>query len=400
MSEEQKKIGGFSGMLIRLLVKDHQNAADPRVRGRYGAAAGIVGIVANTLLCAGKMLIGFISGSVSITADAVNNLSDAASSLMTLIGFRISQKPPDKEHPYGHARVEYLSGLAVAALILIIGFQLAKSSVEKILAPSPVEFSPALVAVLVLAILVKLWLAAFNKKVGRHINSSTLLAAAADSRNDVISTAAVLAAALISRFFGIDLDGWMGLAVALFILYSGIGIGKETIAPLLGAPPDPELVKSIGEKVLNFDDRILGFHDLVVHDYGPGQCFATIHAEMDYRLDPLEAHELLDDIESSFRSEDNIQLVIHYDPLVVDDPRLNSLKSSAADHLKEIDPRLMLHDFRMVRGEQHTNLIFDVPLPHDLHGREDEIREDLQELIRRENSDMIYYLVINYDRVF
>ena len=391
-----EKIRGFGGWLVKTFVKGYgDNCNDPKVRGRCGVLAGIVGICCNTLLCIAKILIGFISGSLAITADGVNNLSDAASSIMTLLCFHISQKPPDDEHPYGHARVEYLSGLAVAALILIVGFQLAKESVGKIIDPSPVAFSWILVSVLVISILVKLWMAVFNRRLGKSIGSSALQATAADSRNDVISTGAVLAAALISHFAKIELDGYMGLAVAIFIICSGISIGKETIKPLLGAPPDPELVKMVGEETLNFDPKVLGYHDLVVHDYGPGQCFASIHAELDHKLDPLEAHELLDNIEKMFREKHHIHMVIHYDPIVTDDAELNHMKEFVSQKLLTIDERLQIHDFRMVRGSEHTNLIFDIVLPHDMHGQEKAITNKINQMVQQEN--MRYYTVITFD---
>lgn len=259
----------MTGLLVRMFIKDYQNVELPTVRGAYGTLAGIVGILCNLVLFAAKLVIGTLSGSVSITADAVNNLSDASSSIMTLVGFRLAQKPEDAEHPYGHARIEYLTGLAVAALILVIGVQLAKSSFSKILHPEPVEFSLALVIVLVLSILVKLWMALFNRTLGKKIDSTSLIATAADSRNDVISTGAVLLAAVIAHFSGWNLDGYIGMLVALFILYSSVGIARETISPLLGEPADPELIRMVKHEVLHFDDRILGVHDLMVHDYGP-----------------------------------------------------------------------------------------------------------------------------------
>ncbi|MCR4963658.1 MAG: cation diffusion facilitator family transporter [Firmicutes bacterium] len=382
-------------LLIRLFIKNHQQIRDTKIRAKYGLLAGVVGIICNVILFAAKLAIGILSGSLAITADAVNNLSDASSSVVTLLGFHLSQKPPDDEHPFGHARFEYLSGLAVAALILIIGFQLGKDSIVKIIHPTPVEFSWALVIVLLLSIAVKLWMALFYQNIGRRIDSASLQAAAADSRNDMISTGAVLVTAVIAHLFHVNLDGYIGFLVALFILYSGAGIAKETIKPLLGAPADPELVEMVVQETLDFDPRILGIHDLVVHDYGPGQCFASMHAELDYRMDVLEAHELIDDMERMFRKSHNIQLVVHFDPVVTDDEELTEMKAYVCQKAKEIDSRLHLHDFRIVRGKKHTNLIFDLVIPRDYKGREKELQQLLNEAVQQ--ADMKYYTVITFD---
>ncbi len=385
----------MTDFLVRLFIKDYQQLNDMKIRAKYGFLAGIVGILCNIVLFAAKLTIGMLSGSLAITADAVNNLSDASSSIVTLLGFRLSQKPPDDEHPFGHARFEYLSGLAVAALILIIGFQLGKDSIMKIIDPTPVEFSWPLVFVLLLSIAIKLWMSLFNQNIGRRIHSASLQATAADSRNDMISTGAVLITAIIAHLFDINLDGYVGFLVAIFILYSGVGIAKETIKPLLGAPADPQLVEMVARETLGFDSRILGIHDLVVHDYGPGQRFASLHAEIDYRLDVLEAHELIDDIERMFRNKFNIQLVVHYDPVVTDDAELNEMKAFVFRKAKEIDSRLQLHDFRMVRGKEHTNFIFDLVIPRELKGKEKELQRRLDDAVQQ--ADMKYYTVITFD---
>ena len=355
-------------LLLRLFVKNYDNCADTGVRAKVGKLSGFVGILSNALLCGLKLLVGTISGSVSITADAMNNLTDAASAIVTLIGFKLAEQPADEDHPYGHARYEYLSGLAVAALVLLIGFELAKTSVQKIIHPASVAFSWALVIVLVGSVLVKLWLSRFNTVLGKHIGSSTLLATAADSRNDVISTLVVLAAALVEKFTGYRVDGYMGLAVAVFILYSAVQLAKETISPLLGEAASPELNKLIAE-MMEAEPRVLGFHDLMVHDYGPGQRFGSLHVEMDQREDPLSCHELIDDMERLCLEKYNIHLVIHYDPVVVGDPEQDSLRSTIVEALQAEDSRLTMHDFRLVRGAGHTNLIFDVTLPADLRDR-------------------------------
>ena len=385
-------------LLLKLFVKNHENGADPAVRSRVGRLSGIVGILCNAILCAGKLFIGTISGSVSITADAMNNLSDAASSIVTLVGFKLAERPADEDHPYGHARYEYLSGLAVAAMVLVIGFELAKTSFQKILHPESVMFSIPLVIVLVGSILVKLWLSLFNTGLGKHIDSAALLATAADSRNDVVSTLAVLVAALVEKFSGYRVDGYMGLAVAVFIFYSAIQLAKETISPLLGESASPELAKVIAE-MLSAEPRVLGFHDLMVHDYGPGQRFGSLHVEMDQAEDPLSCHELIDDLERLCLEQHNIHLVIHYDPVVVGDPEQDSLRGSIYDALQAIDSRLNLHDFRLVRGAGHTNLIFDIALPADLSGREKEIGRAIDAALADRGDDMKYYTVITFDAV-
>ena len=382
-------------LLIRLFVKNSEDTENPQVRGKYGTMAGLVGILCNLVLFLGKLVIGTISGSVSIRADAVNNLSDASSNIVTLVAFRLARKPEDAEHPYGHARIEYLSGLAVAAMILLIGVELAKESFHKILHPEPVSFSWALVAVLGMSIAVKLWLAVFNRTLGKKIKSTSLMATAADSRNDVITTGAVLLAAVTARLTGLELDGYVGLLVAGFILWSGIGIAKDTISPLLGAPADPELVHLIRHEIEHFDPRILGVHDLMVHDYGPGQTFASIHVEVDRREDVLEMHEMIDRAERMMLEQHRIHLTIHYDPIVTDDAALQRMQKKVAEALHAIQPGLSLHDFRMVAGEKSTNLIFDVVLPDALRGKEQEIQSALEKAIQE--PGMEYRTVITFD---
>ena len=382
-------------LLIRLFVKNSEDTENPQVRGNYGTMAGIVGILCNLVLFLGKLVIGTISGSVSIRADAVNNLSDASSNIVTLVAFRLARKPEDAEHPYGHARIEYLSGLAVAAMILLIGVELAKESFHKILYPEPVSFSWALVAVLGMSIAVKLWMAVFNRTLGKKIKSTSLMATAADSRNDVITTGAVLLAAVTARLTGLELDGYVGLLVAGFILWSGIGIAKDTISPLLGAPADPELVHLIRHEIEHFDPRILGVHDLMVHDYGPGQTFASIHVEVDRREDVLEMHEMIDRAERMMLEQHRIHLTIHYDPIVTDDAALQRMQKKVEEALHAIQPGLSLHDFRMVAGEKSTNLIFDVVLPDALRGKEQEIQSALEKAIQE--PGMEYRTVITFD---
>ena len=364
-------------------------------RGAAGRLAGTVGIVANAVLFAMKLAVGTIAGSVSITADALNNLSDASSSVVTLLGFKLAEKPADADHPYGHARYEYLSGLAVAAMILFIGFELAKSSVEKIFNPQAVDFTWLTAGVLLGSMAVKLWLSLFNSRLGKKISSETLMATAADSRNDVIATAAVLVSGLAEKFTGWHIDGFMGLAVAVFILYSGIGLAKDTISPLLGEAAGPELQEQILDQIRS-EKRVLGYHDLMVHDYGPGRRFASVHVEMDRREDPLLCHELIDDLERECLESHGIHLVIHYDPVVTDDPELDRMKAAVTEALKQIDGRLSLHDFRMVQGSGHTNLIFDVALPEDLAEKKGEIKARLDQTLNQD-APCTYFTVITFD---
>ena len=382
-------------LLMKICLPKGAPPTDPKVRSAAGKLSGVVGIVCNVLLFAGKFLIGTLSGSVSITADAMNNLSDASSAIVTLIGFKLAEKPADEDHPYGHARYEYLSGLAVAAMIVVIGFELAKTSLDKILHPTQIAFSPALVAVLAGSIAVKLWMALFNTKLGRFIDSTALLATAADSRNDVISTGAVLVAAILQGVLGWKIDGYMGLAVAVFILYSGANLAKETISPLLGESASPALQKQI-VAIMKQEEAVLGYHDLMVHDYGPGQRFGSLHVEMDQARDPLYCHELIDNLERKCLQELGVHLVIHYDPVVIGDPEMDEIRELLTKTLISYDSRLSLHDFRMVKSG-HINLIFDIAIPHELANQEKAIRKALENALA-ENRQGTYYLVITFDK--
>lgn len=386
----------MTNWLLRTFIKNSDHSEDPKVRAAIGILSGIVGIVCNVLLCGGKLAVGIATGSVSITADAMNNLSDATSSVVTMLGFRLAERPADEEHPFGHARYEYLSGLAVSALILIIGVELAKSSLDKVLHPAAVEFGWTTAAVLVGSILVKLWMSLFNTSLSKTIHSATLAATAADSRNDVITTSAVLLAALIEHFTAFRADGWMGLAVSCFILYSGVGLAKDTISPLLGENADPELREKIVDNI-RACPKVLGFHDLMVHDYGPGQRFASIHVEMDRREDPMECHEIIDDLERECLKSHGVHLVIHYDPVVTNDPELDRMHVRVEQLLHTYDIRLGVHDFRMVPGKGHVNLIFDVVLPTDLRGQEADITAALEKALNQ-GSGVTYYPVITFDQ--
>ena len=386
----------MTNWLLRTFIKNSDHSEDPKVRAAIGILSGIVGIVCNVLLCGGKLAVGIATGSVSITADAMNNLSDATSSVVTMLGFRLAERPADEEHPFGHARYEYLSGLAVSALILIIGVELAKSSLDKVLHPAAVEFGWTTAAVLVGSILVKLWMSLFNTRLSKTIHSATLAATAADSRNDVITTSAVLLAALIEHFTAFRADGWMGLAVSCFILYSGVGLAKDTFSPLLGENTDPELREKIVDNI-RACPKVLGFHDLMVHDYGPGQRFASIHVEMDRREDPMECHEIIDDLERECLKSHGVHLVIHYDPVVTNDPELDRMHVRVEQLLHTYDIRLGVHDFRMVPGKGHVNLIFDVVLPTDLRGQEADITAALEKALNQ-GSGVTYYPVITFDQ--
>ena len=375
------------------MAEKNKHTADPRLA--IGRRAGAVGIGANILLFGAKMLAGTLSGSVSITADAMNNLSDASSSIVTLLGFKLAEKPADEDHPYGHARYEYLSALAVAAMILFIGFELAKTSVVKIITPEATEFTWLTAGILLFSIGVKLWLSFYNRRLGKKIASDALLAAAADSRNDVIATGVVLISGVVEYLTDWKVDAWMGLGVALFILYSGIGMARSTISPLLGEAATPELRNQLLDKIQS-EPKVLGYHDLMVHDYGPGRRFASVHVEMDRREDPLLCHEIIDDLERECLQSHGVQLVIHYDPVVTDDPELDRLREVVRQALAQIDGGLSFHDFRMVAGGGHTNLIFDVALPHSLAGQEKRIKAELDSRLNQD-SPTTYYTVVTFD---
>lgn len=374
-------------LLIRLFAKSGDRAA-------IGRMSGIVGVVCNLLLATAKLVAGILSGSVAITADALNNLSDATSSIVTFVGFKLAERPADADHPYGHARYEYISALVVAGLILVIGVELAQSSFQKILNPEPTDFSVVMAVILVASVLVKLWMYFFQRRLGKLADSQALLATAVDSRNDCLATSAVLVAAAVEYFSGWMLDGYVGMAVSVFILISGIRLARETISPLLGQAAPVELQNLIVDYV-SAQPKVLGYHDLYVHDYGPGRRFASLHVEMDRREDPMECHEIIDDMERECYHSHGIQLVIHYDPVVTDDPELNRMHALVDDILHRYDQRISTHDFRMVEGNSHTNLIFDVVLPEGMHKQETAIRSHLSDGLKGENKT--YYTVITFD---
>ena len=381
-------------LLLRLFVRNYRDTESTAVHSAIGKLAGVAGIVCNCLLFLGKLAVGLLAGSLSIIADAVNNLSDASSSVVTLLGFRMAQQPADLDHPYGHARYEYLSGLVVAALILLVGADLAKSSVEKIIHPAAVEFSAATFVVLLCAIAMKVWMSRFFAALGKRIRSTTLQATSVDSRNDVITSSAVLAGCLVEYFFHINIDGYVGLAVALFILYSGVHIARETISPLLGQRADRDLVERISQLILSHD-KVLGIHDLLVHDYGPGQCYASVHVELSAQEDPLVCHDIIDDIECDALDQLNVHLVIHYDPVVQNDAEWNEMDRVVHAIIHGIEPQLSMHDFRMVRGAKQTKLVFDLEVPYSMTQRRQEFKQKIDDALRARGEN--YVTVIHFD---
>lgn len=383
-------------LLLRLFVKDYENTGSPAVRASVGILAGAVGIGSNLLLAICKLLVGWLSASVSVTADALNNLSDAASSIVTLIGFRLAKRPADKDHPYGHGRYEYLAGLAVSVLILFIGFELMKSAVGKILAPETSGYTWQTLVILLLSIGVKLWMGGFFSRLGRHIDSATLRVTALDCRNDVITTVAVLAGCLCEYVWQLPADGYIGLCVALFILYSGLRSAKETISPLLGAQADEAMIRQLSDIVLSHD-KILGIHDLLVHDYGPGRCYASVHAEVSAQLEPLECHDLLDHIEAEVSAKLQVQLVIHFDPITQDDPELNQLQETISQILGRMNPALTIHDLRVVQRVTPPLICFDLTAPYAAELNPDQLADTLKAQLPPQWQD--HKLTICIDRV-
>ena len=387
----------MGSFLIKIFIKDYKNTSDSKVRERYGKFAGAVGIISNALLCMAKIAVGLIAGSIAIIADGINNLTDASSSVMTLVGFRLASIPEDRNHPYGHARIEYLTGLFVSVLIIVLGVQLFKTSFAKVLHPDPLEFSYLTVAVLIAAILVKLWQSVFNADIGRRINSVTLAATAADSRNDVIATSAVLLSVLIGRFTGLQTDGYMGCLVALFIVWSGVQLVRETTSPLLGEAPDESLVKAITDTVRQ-EPGVLGMHDLMVHNYGPGKIFASIHVEVDADGDLMESHDMIDNIERTVKDTLHIEFVVHMDPVKLHDPLIEKMSDIIKDAFSPLEGVESIHDFRIVPGPTHTNVIFDVVLAPDCRYPESQIRRIAEQAVKTVDSS--FYTVITFDRAY
>ncbi len=384
-------------LLSKIFIKDSGDVTSARVRSAYGTLCGIMGIVLNIILFGIKLLAGLLSGAISIMADAFNNLTDAGSSVITLIGFRMSGQKPDKDHPFGHGRIEYISGLIVSMLIILVGFELGKGSIEKIISPEPVEFSIVAVVILVCSIIVKAYMALYNFRIGKKISSAAMRATAQDSLNDSIATSAVLVCLLISHFASLDIDAYCGLAVSGFILFSGLRAVKETMDPLLGTPPSEDFIKNIEDIVYSYEG-VEGIHDLIVHDYGPARTMISLHAEVPCDADLLQTHDMIDNIEKELRERLNCDAVIHMDPIATNDELTRSVREKVASLVTCIDSNLTIHDFRMVTGPTHTNIIFDVVVPYDLKKSDEEIRISIEKIVK--SIDDNYFSVINIDRSY
>ncbi|MEA4923130.1 MAG: cation diffusion facilitator family transporter [Eubacteriaceae bacterium] len=384
-------------LLIKLFIKDKDNTEDPKVREEYGKFAGVVGILTNVLLCGLKIVIGLLSSSIAIVADGINNLSDASSSVITLVGFRLAGKPEDDEHPYGHARIEYLTGLIISIIIILVGALLLKTSVEKIIEPEAMAVTWATITVLAVAILLKIWQNIFYMNIAKKIDSLTLKATATDSRNDVIATSVVLVGVGITKFTGVNLDGWLGCLVAVFIIFSGIQLIKETSSPLLGEAPDEQLVRRI-VKMAGNHEGVLGIHDLVVHNYGAGKIFASMHVEVDAEGDLMDSHDMIDNIEREIRDALHIEFVVHMDPVKVNDPLVKEMRIKLTQTLSRIKGVRELHDLRIVPGPTHTNIIFDLVVEHDCEKTDEEIQQIAEAAAKA--VDPSYYVVITFDKAY
>lgn len=385
----------MTDLILRIFVRDHKNTEDPAVRDKCGRVAGAVGIVTNFLLFLMKIIVGTVFHSVSVTADAVNNLTDSGSSVVTLIGFKMASKPADEKHPFGHARIEYLSGVIVSFIVIFLGLQLGMSSIEKIITPEENALTPVALVVLVISILAKLWQCLFYRKVGRMIKSESVEATSKDSRNDVIATSVVLLGAVITMLTGVNLDGYMGAAVALFIVFSGVQLTISTADPLLGQAPEGELVQTITEKMLSYPG-IIGMHDLAVHNYGVGRCFASAHCEVDARNDILVSHDLIDNIERDFSRDLGIHMVIHLDPVIVGDARTDALHRKVQSLVTALYPTVTIHDFRVIWGVTHSNIVFDAAVPFAVKDSDAVITQKFEAEIQKLDPD--YRTVVTIDR--
>lgn len=385
----------MTDLILRIFVRDHKNTEDPAVRDKCGRVAGAVGIVTNFLLFLMKIIVGTVFHSVSVTADAVNNLTDSGSSVVTLIGFKMASKPADEKHPFGHARIEYLSGVIVSFIVIFLGLQLGMSSIEKIITPEENALTPVALVVLVISILAKLWQCLFYRKVGRMIKSESVEATSKDSRNDVIATSVVLLGAVITMLTGVNLDGYMGAAVALFIVFSGVQLTISTADPLLGQAPEGELVQTITEKMLSYPG-IIGMHDLAVHNYGVGRCFASAHCEVDAKNDILVSHDLIDNIERDFSRDLGIHMVIHLDPVIVGDAHTDALHCKVQSLVTALYPTVTIHDFRVIWGVTHSNIVFDAAVPFAVKDSDAVITQKLEAEIQKLDPD--YRTVVTIDR--
>ena len=384
-------------LLARWFIPHRDNTADGAVRRAYGTLCGAVGIGLNVLLFIGKFFAGQLSGSIAVTADAFNNLSDAGSSAVTLLGFRLAGKKPDPDHPFGHGRIEYISGLLVAGLILLMGVELAKSSFDKILHPEEVTFSALALVILAVSVAVKLYMWHYNRRIGGKIRSAAMEATASDSLSDAAATSAVLLAMVIGRWTGLAVDGYVGMVVALFILFSAYKAAKETLSPLLGQAPDPELVQHIRD-IVEEHDTVVGIHDLVVHDYGPGRQMVSLHAEVPASGDILQLHDVIDNIERELHEKLHVQAVIHMDPIVTDDETVDALRRQVAELVRQVEPRMTVHDLRVIRGTTHTNLVFDAVLPLDAAITPAEAGRRIREKVSELDGD--YYAVVTVEHSF
>lgn len=385
----------MTDLLIKLFIPDAKNFNDPKVRKKFGTLSGVVGIICNTILFLAKLFVGIVTSSIAVTADAFNNLSDAGASIVTLACFKIAGAPADKEHPFGHGRVEYISGLIVSVAIILTGLSFVKSSIEKIISPEPISFSKISLFILVLSLLVKLWMGLFNRKLGDMANSSAMKATSFDSLADAIATGAVILSMLVSYFTGISVDAYAGILVAVFILLTGVQMIKETLNPLLGQAPDPELVKDINKTILSYKD-IIGIHELMVHNYGPGRSVISLHAEMPANVDIFELHDTIDAAEKELKEKFNCQAVIHMDPIVTDDERVNRLRKEVEEIVKMINLEAKVYDFRVVPGSRSSTLVFELSVPFELNKPEDEIIKVTKEEIEKLGKP--YKCIINVNR--
>ena len=384
-------------LLAKLFMKENADTDSPETRQRYGVLCGSVGIFFNVLLAAGKFIAGLLSGSVAITADAANNLSDAGSSLIVLFGFKLAGQKPDPDHPFGHGRVEYISGLLVSVLIIYMAIELLKSSVDAILHPGEITFEPVIMVILLVSILVKFYMFCYNRKFGKRIHSEAMLATSMDSLSDMGATAVVLISMLVSHYTSLQIDGICGVLVALLIFYAGINSAKETINPLLGQPPEPEFVERI-EEIVSAEEEIIGIHDLIVHNYGPGRVMSSLHAEVPADGEILALHDMIDNVEHRLKSELHCAAVIHMDPVCTKDEKTLELKQVVTQIVKEVDETLSIHDFRVVTGPTHTNLIFDIVVPFDFPVSDVDLTNKIQDKIWKYNP--VYYVVIEVDKAY
>lgn len=388
----------MTDLIVKAFIKDYKNVTDSKVRMKYGILSGCVGIALNVILCLMKFFVGSMTGSIAITADAVNNLSDAGSSAVTVFGFKMAGKPADKDHPFGHGRIEYITAMIVSFIILFMGVELAIQSVEKIRTPEDVRFSLVGAIIIATSILGKLWLAFFNKRLGKKIDSPAMTAVVADSISDIAATSVTLTALILSNFFPtLHIDGWLGIVVACFVLKAGFDIFRDTLSSLIGRPPSKELVEEMKNKIMSYD-HVSGIHDLIMHNYGPDHFFATVHVEIPADIDVMVGHDIIDNIENDIKKEMGIDLTIHYDPLVVNNERVTELREMTEEIVKGISPDLSIHDFRVVDGPMHTNLIFDVVLPYGFKEKPNDIINEISLKISEVNNT--YFTVIKAEHSF